>query len=138
VFVNPQPIGAGVNSDYPEGYPAVSPDERTLVFMSAGRPDQPLAPGHPYARSDLYISRWTARRWGRARRLRAPINTTAGESSPSFSGDSRTLYFMSERGFATDQQVLLTARTLFRGLASPLNALGNIYSIDARALADRR
>lgn len=137
-FTNPRSVGSGVNSDYPEAYPAVSPDEKFMVFLSAGRPDQPLARGHPYTRSDLYISRWTGSRWGSAKRLGPAINTTAAESSPYFSADGRRFYFMSEHGFATDQQLWLTPRTLFKGMASARNALGNIYVIAASAIEDRR
>ena len=136
-FGNARSVGAGVNSDYPESYPAISPDEKTMVFMSAGRPDQELAPGHPYTRSDLYLSRWAAGHWGKAKRLGPAINTKAGESSPYFSADGRSLYFMSEHGFATDQQVWLTPPVLRRGMASPLNALGNIYVIPTSQIEKR-
>lgn len=131
-FRGPQPVGPGVNSDYPEGGPAISPDERTMIFASAGRPDQPLAKGHPYARSDLYVSHNVEGRWSAARRLGPSVNTWAAETGPSFSADGRLLYFVSEHGFATDQQVLLTPATLHRGLATPLNGLGNVYVIEAK------
>jgi hypothetical protein len=137
-FDNPRSAGAGVNSDYPESYPAVTPDEKIMVFMSAGRPDQALAPGHPYTRSDLYISHWTGDHWGQAGRLGPAINTKAAESSPYFSADGRWFYFMSEHGFATDQQVWLTPAILRRGMASPLNALGNVYAIRASQIEKRR
>lgn len=131
-FQDPQSVGPGVNSDFPEGGPAISPDERTMIFASAGRPDQPLAKGHPYTRSDLYISHNVRGRWSAARRLGPSVNTWAVETSPSFSADGRLLYFVSEHGFATDQQVLLTPAALHRGLATPLNGLGNVYVIDAK------
>jgi Tol biopolymer transport system component len=137
-FGAPRSVGAGVNSDYPEGSPAISPDESALVFVSAGRPDQELAPGNPYTRSDLYLSRRTADGWGPARRLGPAINSRAVETGPAFSADGRLFYFTSEHGFATDQQVLLTPRTLHRGLATPRNGLGNVYAIDAAALEDGR
>jgi len=137
-FNNPRSVGGGVNSDYPESYPAVSPNEKIMVFMSAGRPDQELAPGHPYTRSDLYISHWTGDRWGQASRLGSRINTKAAETSPYFSADGRWFYFMSEHGFATDQKVWLRPAILRRGMASPLNALGNVYAIPASEIEKRR
>ncbi len=137
-FDHPRTVGAGVNSDYPEAYPAVSPDERVMAFMSAGRPDQELAPGHPYTRSDIYISHWTGDHWGPAERLGPAINTKAAESSPSFSADGHSFYLMSEHGFATDQQVWLTRATVRRGMASPLNALGNVYVIPTSEIEKRR
>jgi len=137
-FDHPRSVGAGVNSDFPEAYPAISPNEKIMAFMSAGRPDQKLAPGHPYTRSDIYISHWTGGHWGPAKRLGPTINTKAAESSPSFSADGRWFYFMSEHGFATDQQVWLTPATVRRGMASPLNALGNVYVIPASEIEKRR
>ena len=137
-FGAPSPVGAGVNTaDYPEGSPAISPDETIMVFVSAGRPDQPLAPGNPYTRSDLYLSRRTAAGWGPARRLGPEINGRAVETGPSFSPDGHMFYFVSEHGFATDQQVLLTPQVLHRGLATARNGLGNVYAVDAAALGER-
>jgi Tol biopolymer transport system component len=138
-FAEPHLLGGtAINSDYPEGGPALNRDETIMVFASAGRPDQPLAPGNPYTRSDLYISHRTGDRWSPAKRLGAAVNTQAVEASPSFSADDRWLYFVSEHGFATDQQVLLTPRTLHRGLATARNGLGNVYVISASAIEDRR
>ena len=130
-FGEPRSVGSGVNSDYPEGGPAINPDETIMVFTSAGRPDQPLAKGHPYTRSDLYLSRRTGDQWGPAKRLGPAINTLAVETGPAFSPDGKWLYFVSEHGFATDQQVVLTPRTLHRGWTTPLNGLGNVYKIGA-------
>ena len=137
-FGEPQSVGSGVNSDYPEGGPALNPDETILVFASAGRPDQPLAKGNPYTRSDLYISQRTGDTWGPAKRLDPSINSRAAETAPSFSADGRRFYFVSEHGFATDQQVVLTPRTLHQGLATPRNGLGNVYVIPAHAIGGRR
>jgi Tol biopolymer transport system component len=137
-FGEPHPVGTGVNSDYPEGSPAISPDETILVFASVGRPDQSLAPGHPYPRSDLYISHRTGETWGQARRLGPAVNSHATETAPSFSADGRFLYFVSEYGFETDQQILLTPQALHRGLATARNGLGNIYRIGVAALEARR
>jgi len=137
-FGEPQSVGSGVNGDYPEGGPALSPDETILVFASAGRPDQPLAKGNPYTRSDLYISHRTGDAWGPAKRLGPSINSRAVESAPSFSADGRWFYFVSEHGFATDQQVVLTPSVLHRGLATPQNGLGNVYVISASVIGGPR
>ena len=133
-FSEPKSVGEGVNSDAPEVSVAVSPDEKTLVFCSIGRSDEALAPGHLYVRGDLYVSRWDGHAWAQARRLPAPINSPATEGGPMFSGDGKSFYFMSERGFATDQNIYLTPRALEHGLRQALNGRGNIYVIDARAL----
>ena len=137
-FGQPRSVGQGVNSEYPEGGPALNPQETVMIFASAGRPDQPLAPGNPYSRSDLYISHRIGDQWGPARRLGPAVNSWAAESSPAFSADGRWLYFTSEHGFATDQQVLLTPETLHRGWATARNGLGNVYVIAASTAEGRK
>jgi Tol biopolymer transport system component len=137
-FGEPRSVGSGVNGDYPEGGPALNPQETIMIFASAGRPDQPLAPGNPYTRSDLYISHRVGDHWGPAKRLGPNVNSWAAESSPSFSADGRWLHFTSEHGFATDQQVLLTPETLHRGWATARNGLGNVYVIAASIAESRK
>lgn len=133
-FGEPVALGDGVNSPASEAMLAVSPDEKTLVFAALGRPDETLAPGLQYPRGDLFVSHWTGTRWGPSRKLGPGIDTNATELSPMFSPDGRTLYFMSERGFATNQDITLDYETLSRGLKSVLNGRGNIYAVDARVL----
>lgn len=136
-FENTVSVGDGVNTKFPEAYPAVSPDEKFMVFVSSGRPDQLAPPGQPYGRTDLYISHRIGDRWGPARQLDRRINTRASESSPYFSADGRRFYFMSEYGFATDQRVVLRPQTLRRGLASARNGLGNIYVVPVSEMEGR-
>lgn len=133
-FGAPVALGDGVNSPASEVMLTVSPDERTLVFAALARPDETLARGLQYPRGDLFVSHWTGTGWGPSRKLGPEIDTAATELSPMFSPDGRTLYFMSERGFATNQDITLDYTTLTQGLKSVLNGRGNIYAIDARAL----
>jgi Tol biopolymer transport system component len=133
-FDAPVSLGPNVNGAPYEPMLAVSPDEKTLVFSAMARQDETLAPGRPYPRGDLYVSHWTGTGWGPSVKLGPAINTNASEFSPMFSPNGRTLYFMSERGFATDQDITLDHATLTSGLESNLNGRGNIYAIDVRAL----
>lgn len=133
-FDTPVSLGPNVNGAPYEPMLAVSPDEQTLVFSAMGRQDETLARGRPYPRGDLFVSHWTGAGWGPSIKLGPAINTNATEMSPMFSSDGRTLYFMSERGFATNQNITLDFATLTNGLKSNLNGRGNVYAIDARAL----
>jgi len=128
------PLGEGLNGAGEAVGLAVDPAEDTLVFAALGGADELLAPGQVYPRGDLYVSHKTSGVWSPARRLGEPINSAAAEGSPSFSSDGHWLYFMSERGFATRQDIVLTYDALERGLATSLNGRGNIYRIDARVL----
>jgi Tol biopolymer transport system component len=133
----PAPLGAAVNTASTETHPAISPDGRTLVFVSNGRPDQPTVPGLPYTRPDLYVSTLGAEGWTAARRL--ALNSLAAELSPSFSSDGRRLLFVSERGFATEpRERPFTYGELMAGLRSIHNGLGNLYEVEVEALGITR
>lgn len=122
-----------VNTGAAELGPAVSKDGTLLVFMSAGRPDEIIGAGRTYFRGDLYASRKIGEGWGPPVHLPAPINSAAGECCASFSPDGETMYFTSERGFATDTpENALTWTAIEGGLTSILNGLGNIYAIPTR------
>jgi Tol biopolymer transport system component len=128
-FAEPERLGAGVNSGAFHSQPAISPDGRTLVFLSIGQPEEALALGIGYARGDLYASRREGSGWGNAVPLTA-INTQATELTPTITTDGR-LIFASEVGFAElpfDRYV--TYQEFAAGVASVRNGLGNLYEID--------
>ncbi|MBS2024296.1 MAG: PD40 domain-containing protein, partial [Deltaproteobacteria bacterium] len=84
----PRPLGPVVNSTSWEGQPALSPDQRTLVFASR-------RPGG-FGKSDLWITHKDAQGlWGPPANLGPTINTPMSEQSPSFAPDGKTLYFAS-------------------------------------------
>src|SRR5262249_230599 len=114
-----------------------SPDGRLLVFTSLGRPDALTGPGAPYARSDLYWSRWTDGAWSAPRRFDPPIDTPANESNPAFSPDGRWLYFASEPGFAqVPMPERLRAERFARGLHGITNGWNNIYRVPVAGLIE--
>lgn len=130
----PRALGAP-NTAAPEYAPAVSKDGTLLVFTSVGRPDELVSGGVNYGRGDLYASRRVGDGWGPAIHLAPPINTAAAEGWPSFSPDGETMYFTSERGFATETPAQpITWGAMERGLRSVLNGLGNIYAIPTREI----
>jgi hypothetical protein len=84
VWEMPEPLGGGLNSSSSESRPAISPDGRFLVFVS----------GERGSNSDLYVAEMKNGEPGTPEPL-TPVDTTADELSPSFSGDA--LYFASDR-----------------------------------------
>jgi len=105
-----------------------------LVFAATGRPDEVIGIHREYAHGDLYVSRRDGS-WSEARNAGTPINSGAKESAPAFSADGKSLYFVSERGFATHRlPARIDYRSLRQKLSSTLNGLGNLYRIDVRAL----
>jgi hypothetical protein len=107
----------------------VSPDERTLVVSSFGRPGG-------LGSADMYVSHRDAHgRWSRLRHLGPPINSSDRDYSPRFAPDGRHLIFSSERGFAPESIAApLDYPALVARLRQPANGSGNIYEIDARML----
>ncbi|MDF1505922.1 hypothetical protein, partial [Roseisolibacter sp. H3M3-2] len=132
----PVRLDSAINARPVDAHPAISPDGATLVFSSTGRADERLHDGMPYARGDLYVARREGDRWSAPRRLADGINSPAAESSPRFTPDGARLLFTSERGFAMlpfGRRV--SYREHRRGVRGVENGQGNVYEVDARALA---
>jgi outer membrane protein OmpA-like peptidoglycan-associated protein len=89
----PKNVGTGVNGKKSfEGQPTVTPDGKTLYFVSI-REDEIGTIND----MDLYMSRLGANgEWGPARNLGRTINTKGNEKSPFIHEDSHTLYFSSD------------------------------------------
>lgn len=85
----PYNVGKPVNSEYWESQPAISPDGRTLYFIS-NRPGG-------YGGYDIWKSTITDdAKWGAAINLGPDINTAYDENTPFLHADGRTLYFSSD------------------------------------------
>jgi Tol biopolymer transport system component len=135
VYQEPENLGPSINSEGSEITPAVSPDERLLVFAALGRPDEITGIHQEYNKGDLYVSHFENGAWTEARNAGPGVNSGAGDSDPFFSADGKTLYFVSERGFATLRpKKPLDYRTIDHLLTTALNGLGNIFQVDAQVL----
>jgi len=89
----PVNLGEGVNKkDAFEGQPTVTPDGKTLYFVSI-REDEI----GDIDNMDLYVSHLQADgTWGAAKNMGLAINTKGNEKSPFIHEDSHTLYFSSD------------------------------------------
>jgi len=85
----PYNVGKPVNSEYWESQPAISPDGRTLYFIS----NRPGGSGS----YDIWKSTITDdAKWGAAVNLGPEINTPFDENTPFLHADGSTLYFSSD------------------------------------------
>ncbi|MCX2574228.1 OmpA family protein [Pedobacter sandarakinus] len=85
----PYNVGKPVNSEYWESQPAISPDGRTLYFIS----NRPGGSGG----YDIWKSTITDdAKWGPAINLGPEINTAYDENTPFLHADGKTLYFASD------------------------------------------
>jgi Tol biopolymer transport system component len=131
----PELLGDGVNSKGSEVEPAISPDGKTLVFTAFGRDDERTGVHRDYRKGDLYVSHFVDGKWSAARNAGDEVNSGAGEASPMFSADGKSLYFVSERGFATYRLPRrLDYRELEKRLGGVDNGMGNLYRVDAAVL----
>jgi len=112
----------------------VAPDESFMVYL-AFRDDDTKTEAGIYSPGDLYVSERVNGTWQRGRHLPAPINSAAGERAPMVSSDGHTLYFTSERGFATAHPARATTYAqLERHLHQSRNGLGDIYRVPIELL----
>jgi hypothetical protein len=146
-YTEPEKLGAEINSDFNDADPYVSPDERLLVFASAGgelpegadRPETVKGGGVRYPRGDLYASFGQNGHWNKAQHLEHDVNSFADESSPPISPDGKYLFFSSERSpFSVPTARRLNYQQIERILHSALNGHGNIYYITLDALEIER
>jgi Tol biopolymer transport system component len=142
-YAEAEKLGPEINSAYNERDPYVSPDERILIFASAGndlggdqdRPETLKGSGVLYARADLYVSTGETGQWSQARHLQHGINSVADEGAPSLTPDGKYLFFTSERSpFALPASRRLRASEIERMLHSTLNGHGNIFFVSRGAL----
>jgi len=109
------------------GEPVISPDQSFMFFSAFG------APGG-YGNWDIYFARrGRDGQWQAPRNLGPEVNTAERDYSPRLAPDGHTLLFTSERYFGSGGRRLDFA-AIRRGMASPLNGEGNIYTIDVRTL----
>lgn len=118
-------LGAPLNTAADEYEPWISPDENTLIFMAAGRPDSSGG-------SDLYISHRRDGAWSEPKHLEGGVNSSAKEYAPKLSPDGRYFFWASTRNFTdTPLSQRMDTAAYTRRLDSPGNSLGDIYYIDA-------
>ncbi|MEP6730168.1 MAG: hypothetical protein ABJE10_06010 [bacterium] len=99
------------------GDPAISPDERFIVFDADG----PTA-----GDADLFVSCRSATGWAAPIRLADPINSQQEEGDPSVSADGRTLYYFSRRFSPAPDRAPRAQRASYAAIQR--EALDNIFN----------
>ena len=88
-YQTPQLVPIDANLSEGGGNPAIDPNNRMLVFVSA----RPGGAGN----SDLWPACRSRNGWAPAQNLGAKVNSAFADFAPSFSDDGRVLSFTSER-----------------------------------------
>lgn len=85
----PQSVGDKINTDFYESGPTLSPDKRSLYFVS----DRPGG----YGGRDLWVSHRLANgKWGEPENMGPQINSAGDEQTPFIHADNQTLYYTSD------------------------------------------
>ena len=93
-WIDVKNLGAPINTKWFESHPSISPDNKTLYFVS-NRPGG-------YGKSDIWYSELGEDGlWGEPINMGPNVNTAENESSPFIAADNSTLYFSSNglRGY---------------------------------------
>jgi len=125
----PVNLGPAVNSPGAEILPSISSDGLTLYFSDDW--DWSPRPGG-LGGCDIWMAERTSRDapWGTPMNVGAPINTSAGEITPSVSGDGLTLLFASARagGQGSYDLWMSTRATVQDNWGAPVNIGGVVNS----------
>lgn len=89
--IKPINIGKGINTKYPEYFPTITVDGKTLLFTR----EIPNDDGTPRGQEDFFVSKLDENNvWTKAYPMPNNINTPQNEGAPTISADGRTLIFV--------------------------------------------
>lgn len=89
--IEPINVGKGVNTKYPEYFPTITVDGKTLLFTR----EIPFNPKAERGQEDFFVSELGKDNvWGPAYPMPGNINTMLNEGAPTISADGRTLIFV--------------------------------------------
>lgn len=88
--VNP---GPAINSKYAEYSPALTADEKTLIFTRKKPLYGSVTRDRMYYYEDFYISTFQDGEWTEAKNLGPPLNTKGNEGAQTITSDGRHMYF---------------------------------------------
>lgn len=97
---NPVNMGAEINTDGFEYFPAITADDQTFLFTRNVRPD----PKNPYSdwQEDFFVSKKVNNVWGPSVSIGKNINTPANEGAPALSVDGQILFFIACAEYGND------------------------------------
>lgn len=123
----PYNLGPEINTEFWESAPSLSPDKKHLYF-SSNRPGG-------FGGSDLYMSVFDGKKFGKPQNLGPVVNTAGDESCPFIHADNMTLYFTSNGhpGYGGDD-IFYTRKEVNqwstpKNLGYPINTIENEGSL---------
>lgn len=126
-FPTPENLGPGVNSQYHDMLPIISPDARTLYFARKKSPEN----FGPEKKDDIYVSqRQSNGTWSMAQNIGAPLNTDEHNFVCAISPDGNTMYLANKYDYRTESQGVAVSQKQKNGTWSkpkPLN-ISNMYN----------
>ncbi|MDH5365938.1 MAG: OmpA family protein [Cyclobacteriaceae bacterium] len=93
-------LGENINSPWPDYAPIINEDETVMIFTSRRQEDNTSADvdADNFYFEDVFISRKEGGKWGVAKNIGSPINTSFHDSSIALSKDGNRLYIYKDTG----------------------------------------
>lgn len=89
----PENLGTAVNSEYSEYWPALSVDEKMLMFTVMLPGQEPAGQGRVYLQEDFFYSTRRDGSWEPRIHAGSPLNTRDNEGAQSLTADGKILWF---------------------------------------------
>lgn len=89
----PENLGPAINSEYSEYWPALSVDEKMLMFTVMLPVKETPGTDPPSLQEDFFYSIYSKGSWEPRKNAGAPLNTPDNEGAHSMTADGRTLWF---------------------------------------------
>jgi len=118
-WMPPENLGPAVNSPVWDAHVSVAPDGSAIYFASNREGGM--------GKTDIWVSRWNGKEWGKPENLGPPVNTIGEEYSPFIAADGVTLYFSSNGRMGLGGQDIFVTRFVNGKWTEPKN-LGEPYN----------
>lgn len=90
--VNFENLGENVNTEYPDYYPFIAPDETYLIFTTRRKGSPAVMEFDGFYSSDVYISNTSKGEFEKAKSMGSAINSSYDEQAVGISGDGNQLF----------------------------------------------
>lgn len=92
VDVNFENLGDHVNTEYPDYYPFIAPDETYLIFTTRRKGSPAVMEFDGFYSSDVYISNTSKGEFEKAKSIGSSVNSSYDEQAVGISGDGNQLF----------------------------------------------
>ncbi len=119
----PKVIQGAINTDFFEGSPTLTADEKTMYFTAQRR----TSAGEG---TEIMVSQVAGRAWGKAVAVAGGVNTKGRQTTPFISGDGQYLFFSSDSHVGFGGYDIFVAKKQGNAWSKPINLGFGINSVN--------